>query len=154
MLKRKVDTRSCNFCDSSDVCQCDKTCWVSKCKIRTCTIVSDLTCQRSLSLSPLRLTDDKPPKEDEASSYIKDNPELEKILRDLYDDKDRDQLVGAMQTKFNLFKDDDSPVIYDVDEERERMMERRILGTEEEQEDDKRPDKYSKYDTSRKLNLI
>lgn len=69
--------------------------------------------------------------DDSTKTYIQDNPELEKILKDLYDDQDREKLVGAMQTKFNVFKDDDSPVIYDVDEERERMLEKRLLLEEE-----------------------
>merc|ERR1719400_2365580 len=59
-------------------------------------------------------------------SYIKDNPELEKILRDLYDDQDRDKLMGAMASKFDVYRDDESPVIYDVDEERERRLEREL----------------------------
>jgi len=63
-------------------------------------------------------------------SYIKDNPELEKILRDLYDDQDRDKLMGAMASKFDVYRDDESPVIYDVDEERERRLERELEAEE------------------------
>ena len=96
------------------------------------------------TVSVLRQADTKDNNDGDASSYIKDNPELEKILRDLYDDKDRDRLVGAMQTKYDVFVDDDAAVVYDVDEERQRRME----GKEEAPET--RPDKYSKYDTSRK----
>jgi len=91
---------------------------------------------RNLATSTtLRANDQKSEDDDSTKTYIQDNPELERILKDLYDDQDREKLVGAMQTKFNVFKDDDSPVIYDVDEERERMLEKQLLEEEEAETD-------------------
>jgi len=110
-----------------------------------------LTWSHNLATSTALRSDEE--KSDEGGNstktYIKDNPELEKILKDLYDDQDREKLVGAMQTKFNVFKDDDSPVIYDVDEEREIMLEKQLLQEEEVKragETEKHsPNQYYKY---------
>jgi len=102
--------------------------------------------------------DDGNDEEDSATkAYIKGNPELEKILKDLYDDtaptKSKDQLPSEFATKFDVYKDEDSPVIYDIDEERAIRMEQRerraMLGEDEEhadeEEETKIPAKYAQF---------
>merc|ERR1719495_574443 len=123
-------------------------------RIKKTLVSTDQSCParcRHLATSKALKSNDQKEKGDESTkNYIQDNPELEKILKDLYDDQDREKLVGAMQTKFNIFKDDDSPVVYDVDEERERLLEKQLLEEEQgthdtTQQEMRTPSKYAKY---------
>jgi len=65
------------------------------------------------------------------------NSELDKILRELYNDQPKTaahhQMSGVMSSKFDVYKDEDSPVIYDIDEERELKLMRQLEKEQEEE---------------------
>jgi len=72
---------------------------------------------------------------------LKQSPELQKLLSDLYEDVDEKadivapkpqnpDILASFSTKFDEYRDADSPIIYDVDEELAIMREMKEKGVE------------------------